>query len=294
MGALTIAQVGIRQDDAGRFCLNDPHRAAGGESKHQPAFFMRRKETGDLIEALNSADPQSLPAQTVEGRSGGTFVAKELVYAYAMWISPAFHLQVIRAYDAQVTQRAAPLAALEDPAALRTLLLGYAERQLQLEQQLHEQAPKVEALDRLAGAAGAMCLTDAAKALQMRRVDLLQWMQEHAWIYRRPGRMTTMLAPSLGIRRAYKPRAGTRHDVGGGVKMTAREIALASGLNPSAVYARLKHGDTGETLLLTYSQDWVVLARAQSKPGAVSSGRALLDKRRALMGDWAGYLAGRL
>ena len=187
MGALTIAQVGIRQDDAGRFCLNDLHRAAGGESKHQPAFFMRRKETGDLIEALNSADPQSLPAQTVEGRSGGTFVAKELVYAYAMWISPAFHLQVIRAYDANVTQRAAPLAALEDPAALRTLLLGYAERQLQLEQQVHEQAPKVEALDRLAGAAGAMCLTDAAKALQMRRADLLQWMQEHAWIYRRPG-----------------------------------------------------------------------------------------------------------
>lgn len=38
------------------------------------------------------------------GRDGGTFVVKELVYAYAMWISASFQLKVIRAFDTLQTQ----------------------------------------------------------------------------------------------------------------------------------------------------------------------------------------------
>ena len=97
---LVIADTSIRQDAEGRYCLNDLHHASGSESKHQPAFFMRRKETIDLInEIKNSANSQSLPVLQIEGRNGGTFACKELVYSYAMWISPSFHLKVIRAYD---------------------------------------------------------------------------------------------------------------------------------------------------------------------------------------------------
>ncbi|WP_228256855.1 MULTISPECIES: KilA-N domain-containing protein [Acinetobacter] len=110
-----IGEFTIRQDEDGRFCLNDLHKASGGADKHQPAYFMRNKQTNDLIlEINNSANLQSLENdrsanlhiafKKIEGAKGGTFVVKELVYAYAMWISPKFHLMVIRAYDSLVME----------------------------------------------------------------------------------------------------------------------------------------------------------------------------------------------
>lgn len=108
---LVIGDFSIRQDENGRYCLNDLHKASGNDKKHQPAYFIRNQQTKDLIsEILNSANLQSLensnfqPVKKIEGVKGGTFVVKELVYYYAMWISAKFHLTVIRAYDAMVMQ----------------------------------------------------------------------------------------------------------------------------------------------------------------------------------------------
>ena len=109
---IIICNTTIGQDAEGRYRLNDLHKAAGGESKHQPAFFVRRKETEELVaELLSSANPQTLnPINQVVGKGlqQGTYVVKELVYAYAMWISPKFHLHVIRAFDAMVTGASQP------------------------------------------------------------------------------------------------------------------------------------------------------------------------------------------
>lgn len=58
-----------------------------------------------------------------------------------------------------------------------------------------------------------------------------------------------MLTASLGIARTYRRRGGKRFDVGNGRAMTAREIAMASGCNVSAVYARLQSGWQGSDLL---------------------------------------------
>lgn len=63
------------------------------------------------------------------GRQPGTFAIKELVYAYAMWISAEYHLKVIQAYDRLVTDGVAvhedkPEALLEGPPAFFEKLLG--------------------------------------------------------------------------------------------------------------------------------------------------------------------------
>ena len=106
MNSLSVVGVKVRQDSEGRYSLNDLHKAAVEQGANnrtkEPSAFMRSSQTVSLVEILTTQNPRSLPIATIEGRKGGTFVCKEIVYAYAMWISPAFNLKVIHAYDALV------------------------------------------------------------------------------------------------------------------------------------------------------------------------------------------------
>lgn len=107
MTALTVFTSEIRQLD-GLYSLNDLHAASGGNRKHQPSNFMRMDTTLELIAEIKSSDLRIIPFNSLAGRKGGTYVCRELVYAYAMWISPKFHLQVIRAFDALAAGAAPP------------------------------------------------------------------------------------------------------------------------------------------------------------------------------------------
>ncbi|MGR7993820.1 antA/AntB antirepressor family protein [Xanthobacter sp. ZOL 2024] len=80
-----------------------------------------------------------------------------------------------------------PIQVLNDPAAMRGLLLTYSEKVLALEAKVEEQGEKVAALDRIATADGSLCITDAAKALQVRPKDLFDYLRAHGWVYKRPG-----------------------------------------------------------------------------------------------------------
>ncbi|WP_369333524.1 KilA-N domain-containing protein [Vibrio ouci] len=52
------------------------------------------------------------------GCNSGTWACKELVYSYAMWISPKFHLNVIRAFDSMSTNQTLPLSSPIPPSDL--------------------------------------------------------------------------------------------------------------------------------------------------------------------------------
>lgn len=80
-----------------------------------------------------------------------------------------------------------PMIALNDPEILRKTLLTYTEKVIELETTVKYQAPKVAALDRISTADGSMCITDAAKHLQVRPKDLFKWLSRNKWIYKRAG-----------------------------------------------------------------------------------------------------------
>lgn len=108
MNPLIIGNTQIRRDVAGRYCLNDLHQASGGNNRHRPSLWLSNKQTKELVAELEAGIPASvagIPATEAvsvesEGFSKGVYALKELVYSYAMWISPTFHLHVIRSYDA--------------------------------------------------------------------------------------------------------------------------------------------------------------------------------------------------
>ena len=113
---LVIGEFTIRQDEDGRYSLADLHKASGALKKHQPTNFLRVEQTQELIaEIESSSDMISLDINHSSnmrsavkvingGNNRGTYVGKELVYSYAMWISAKFHLMVIRAYDSLVME----------------------------------------------------------------------------------------------------------------------------------------------------------------------------------------------
>ena len=107
--AFTVAGVAVRQDAQGRFCLNDLHKAAGGENRHRPSLWADNQQAKDLIAEIEIGAGIPALVSNQRGIEQGTYVCKELVYAYAMWVSASFHLQVIRACDGMAqAKRTAP------------------------------------------------------------------------------------------------------------------------------------------------------------------------------------------
>ncbi|MDG6828744.1 P22AR C-terminal domain-containing protein [Glaesserella parasuis] len=97
MSNLQILSTSIRQLD-NLFNLKDLHIVAGNEKKHEPYLFVRLDTTKELIEEIQKEDPTTQPLKTLRGTQGGTYACEELALAYAMWISPKFHLVVLRAF----------------------------------------------------------------------------------------------------------------------------------------------------------------------------------------------------
>ena len=98
MNAISISNVAIRQTENQLYSLNDLHKAAGNKAEHQPNRWLRNQQTQELIAEIEAEGGKAYTTSQ-GGKNRGTFVCKELVYAYATWISAKFFLLVIRTFD---------------------------------------------------------------------------------------------------------------------------------------------------------------------------------------------------
>lgn len=97
--SLTILSTAIRQDAEGRYCLNDCHKASGGEKKNGPSYWLATEGAKKLVAVLEGDTGNSVPPTNIlnDGKNNGTYGSEELILAYAQWISPTFHVQCLRA-----------------------------------------------------------------------------------------------------------------------------------------------------------------------------------------------------
>lgn len=185
--SLSILGTTIRQDAEGRFCLNDCHKASGGENKNRPSIWVDNSQTKALIAEIQAE--AGIPALTSikGGNASGTYACKELVYAYAMWISPAFHLTVIRAFDALVTGQITPPALSVQEIVAQALQITV--RQIEeLKAENAILAPKAEVAEKIASSDGLYTLNLSAKAAQMPLSQFTRAAHANGFIFKQNGK----------------------------------------------------------------------------------------------------------
>jgi phage antirepressor YoqD-like protein len=143
---------------------------------------------------------------------------------------PLRHRVVTRLGELENVSRQAVTIPQDLPSALR-LAAFQAEQNLQLQQVIDKQAPKVEALQRLARTQGDVCITTAAQLLGVRPTQLFAWLSQNRWIHRRTAHSSWV---------AYQPRLNTgwlKHKlvkVGGGegedIKVVEQVMVTRSGI----------------------------------------------------------------
>jgi len=74
-------------------------------------------------------------------------------------------------------QKQDPAAMLNDPAAMRLMLLSYVDKVIELQ-------PKADALDLISSSADSRCIRDTAKELKIKPSQLTKYLLDNRWIYR--------------------------------------------------------------------------------------------------------------
>ncbi|WP_103728975.1 phage antirepressor KilAC domain-containing protein [Novosphingobium sp. HII-3] len=151
------------------------------------------RDVRTMLDALRSDGSDLSHVEEVTDSRGYTrefLLDRDLTLTLVSGYNIQLRHRIIRRLDeleSKARQPVDPMAALNDPAAMRGILLSYTEKVLELQGEVEEMRPQVQALERIAVSEGSMCITDAAKTLQVQPKALFQFLDSHGWTYTRQG-----------------------------------------------------------------------------------------------------------
>lgn len=191
--SISINDTKIKQDGQGRYCLNDLHKASGGNPIHAPSQFLRLKGTKEFIAVLDSHNANMHSAVEIinGGVNQGCYASEKLVYKYAAWINPEFEVKVYDTFDKVVKGELIPVQP-KIPQTLSQALRLAAEQAEQIEQQsklIAYQAPKVAFVEHYVEVGSTKSLREVAKILKMPEKAMISRLIEDKFLYRQSGNL---------------------------------------------------------------------------------------------------------
>lgn len=118
-------------------------------------------------------------------RDGFTLLAMGFTGAKAL----KWKLKYIEAFNLMEAELKKPRLVV-DPSDPKVMLAVFEHLQGQVQEKdqvIAHQGERLKTLNRLEGARGSMCISDAAKTLKVKRHDLIVFMQSRRWIFKRAG-----------------------------------------------------------------------------------------------------------
>lgn len=135
------------------------------------------KAGSDLSQVVRYADERGRTSEVRLDR----VLTETLLTGYSI---PLRHRVVTRLQELEKVSRHSMSLPTNFAEALQ-LAADQAKQNASLHQVIQQQSPKVQALERLSGTHGSVCITTAAKQLGVGPLKLFKWLSDNRWIYRR-------------------------------------------------------------------------------------------------------------
>lgn len=140
------------------------------------------------------------------------------------------YIEQFNAMEAELRRQSSVMIDYSDPAILIGVMNHLQIENKKKDELIAEQEQHLKKLDRLEGAKGSMCISDAAKTLGVKRDDLFRFLDSRRWIFKRSGNKS-WLAYDEKRRAGYMEHDDHLYiDAEGRERVATRALVTAKGL----------------------------------------------------------------